>query len=465
MLESDRARGLHPRVADASGAVDSGRNQFCRSMPALMVAGAVVVIFTARYGLAHASLEGASVETAAAAVAVTIVGHGLALGRPVTRLHGALAAAAVLLAILAGDHGEADVFAALVLAAGLLLMLPCRSRAEPEELPQVHRLVDRTHDDPLAPFAMAANKSYVFSADASAGLAYRALGGLAVVSGDPLGDARRYPEVVSRFAALCRSRGWRIVVLGASESRLPLWQESPGVCGLKAIPIGRDVVVDVATFSLSGRSKRNLRQAVKRTHNAGISTEVVPEQELSAELRAELDDVMQASGRAAAGERGFAMMLGDTLSGHYPDVWLIIARDRAGRAQAFHRYAGTGGGTDLSLELPWRRKGAGNGIDERLSVDMIEWARHAGVQRVSLAFAPFPELFSQDPNTGLLVRAAYLLAHTGDRLIKLESLYRYLRKFDALGERRYVLISLTQLLPALFVLLRLEFGHRPSRSR
>lgn len=465
MLESDRVRGIRPRLAGTSGAVGPGLNQVCRSMPALIVTGGAVVVFTAWFGLVHVSVKGASVDAVAAAVAVIVVGHGMAQGRPITRLHAALAATAVLLAILAGDHGETDVFAAMILAAGPLLTAPSRSRAEPEALPQVHRLVDHTHDDPLAPFAMAANKSYVFSADASAGLAYRALGGLAVVSGDPIGDAHRYPEVVSRFATLCRSRGWRIVVLGASESRVALWQETGGVAALMAIPFGRDVVVDVGRFSLSGRSKRNLRQAVQRTHNAGVSTEIVAEQALSAELRAELDDVMQASGRAAAGERGFAMMLGDTLSGHYPDVWLIIARDRSGRAQAFHRYAGTGSGTDLSLELPWRRKGAPNGIDERLSVDMLEWAEHAGVQRVSLAFAPFPELFAKDPKTGIVVRAAYLLAHIGDRLIKLESLYRYLRKFDALGERRYVLIAPAQLLPALFVLLRLEFGHRPSRGR
>jgi lysylphosphatidylglycerol synthetase-like protein (DUF2156 family) len=328
----------------------------------------------------------------------------------------------------------------------------------------VRRLVDQTHDDPLAPFAMAADKSHVFSADATAALAYRALGGLAVVSGDPIGDDSRYAAVISQFAALCRSRGWRVVVLGASESRLALWREADGVGGLKAIPIGRDVVIDVGEFSLSGRRKRNLRQAVQRTHNAGITTEIVTERVLGADVHAELADVMRASGRAAAGERGFAMMLGGTLSGQYPDVWLIIARDRSGRAQAFHRYA-RAAGTDLSLELPWRRKGAPNGIDERLSVDMIEWAEHAGIQRVSLAFAPFPELFANDPKAGIAVRAGYLLAHIGDRLIRLESLYRYLRKFDAMGERRYVLVSPAQLLTALFVLLRLEFGRRPTRGR
>jgi lysylphosphatidylglycerol synthetase-like protein (DUF2156 family) len=56
---------------------------------------------------------------------------------------------------------------------------------------------------------------------------------------------------------------------------------------------------------------------------------------------------------------------------------------------------------------------------------------------------------------------AYAAIHLGDPLISLESLYRYLRKFHALGDRRYVVFPLSQLVPLLFVLLSLEFT--PSR--
>ena len=46
---------------------------------------------------------------------------------------------------------------------------------------------------------------------------------------------------------------------------------------MRAIPFGRDVVIDAADFHLTGRARRNLRQAVQRTHNAGITTEVIGE--------------------------------------------------------------------------------------------------------------------------------------------------------------------------------------------
>ncbi|QRY49862.1 hypothetical protein [Mycolicibacterium septicum] len=60
------------------------------------------------------------------------------------------------------------------------------------------------------------------------------------------------------------------------------------------------------------------------------------------------------------------------------------------------------------------------------------------------------------------MRALRTIAHAGDRLIKLESLYRYVRKFDAMGEQRYVLLPLVDLLPAAAVLVTLELApHRP----
>jgi lysylphosphatidylglycerol synthetase-like protein (DUF2156 family) len=59
-------------------------------------------------------------------------------------------------------------------------------------------------------------------------------------------------------------------------------------------------------------------------------------------------------------------------------VQLIVARDAAGRAQAFHRYATAAGGGVITLDIPWRRRGAPNGIDERLSVDMVIAAKKPG---------------------------------------------------------------------------------------
>jgi lysylphosphatidylglycerol synthetase-like protein (DUF2156 family) len=201
---------------------------------------------------------------------------------------------------------------------------------------------------------------------------------------------------------------------------------------------------------------------VQRTQNFGVTTEVVSEQDLDDRTLAELTEVLLASPSGARTERGFSMCLDGALEGSYPGVQLIVARDKHGRVQGFHRYVTAGHGSEVSLDVPWRRRGAPNGIDERLSVDMIAWARDNGGQRLSLAFAAFPEIFN-DKQRGKIANLIYTAIHLGDPLIALESLYRYLRKFHALRDRRYVMVSLTQIVPLLVVLLSLEFMPRRRR--
>ena len=283
---------------------------------------------------------------------VALIARGVFLGRPVTALH-ATAALAVLVSGLGARLLSFEVAGdVLVVAAGLALMWPTGARPQPDRLPKVWALVSATSGDPLAPFAMHELKAYHFNAAETAAIAYRTRMGYAVVSGDPIGDEDEFPALVGTFAALCHSRGWRIVVLGCSQRRANLWTD-PAVVGqtLRPVPIGRDVVVDVAHFEMAGRRFRNLRQAVARTHNAGISTEVVAEQALDGTMLAELTDVLSDSPKGAHTQRGFSMALDGALEGRYPGIQLIVARDRAGRVQGFHRYAAAGGGTDLSLDV------------------------------------------------------------------------------------------------------------------
>lgn len=409
--------------------------------------------------LAHSGRLGWCLSILAAAMLIT---RGIFLGRPVTAMH-AVAATTLLVAGLGAHVLSLDVLGQVIIAgSGLALMWPTAARPKPADLSRVWALIDVTKNDPLAPFSMQTGKCYHFDVTGTAALAYRTRLGFAVVSGDPIGDETRFGDLVTDFALLCHSHGWRIVVVGCGERRLGLWTPAAIGQSLRPIPIGRDVVVDTTRFELAGRRFRNLRQAVKRTHNFGISTEIVAERELDDPLRAELTSVLLDSRKGAHTDRGFCMNLDGVLEGRYPGTQLIIARDASGTVQGFHRYATAGGGSDLTLDVPWRRRAAPNGIDERLAVDMIVAARAAGAQRVSLAFAAFTDLFG-DERRGLVARCCYLLLHLLDPLIALESLDRYVRKFHAMDTRRYALVALAQTVPLALVLLTLEFMPRRRR--
>lgn len=461
------------RFGGAVTAPDRGRILVSSDVPAvrlisaLMLLGALgwVTVLAAREYLGYEPIApGRFAWSIAVLGALALITRGIFLGRPVTTAHAMGAFAAVVAGVGAHllSYGALGNF--LVAGSGLALVWPTTARPQPELLDQVWALINATRGDPLAPFAMHSSKSYHFNAGNTAAIAYRTRLGFAVVSGDPIGDSTQFEDLVADFVRMCRGRGWQIIVLAGGERHVRLWRKETVGQPMLAVPIGRDVVVDVHRFTLRGRRFRNVRQAVQRTHNFGVTTEIIDEQQLDATLTAELTEVLYAAHRAARTERGFCMNLDGALRGRYPGVKLAIARDGRGRVVAFHRYALAGEGSEVSLDMPFRRPGAPNGVDERLTVDMIADAKSLGAERLSLAFAAFPEIFdAADP--GLLQRIAFRLIHLLDPLIRLESLYRYLRKFHALAERRYVVLCVHHIPAALLVLLSLEFVPRPRRLR
>lgn len=319
------------------------------------------------------------------------------------------------------DAGSLVLLGVSVVLVVLLAPAPAPPPADGMTRGRVRELVGHPSSDTLAPFVLRHDKSYVVSRDGRAALGYRVLLGVAVVGGDPVGEPAAYQDVVDEFVEMCDRAGWRVAVLAVREDIAPLWRRH----GLRTIGIGDEVLLDVEGFTLSGRAMRNVRQAVTRTHTAGVTTTVVREGDLDRDLRAELA-ALSASWRGRARERGFSMILDGLLTGTHPDCVLVIARDDEGRLVGFQRYAPCGDA--LSLDSMRRDRSGLNGLNERMIVDLVTYARARGVRTLSLNFAAFRALLDKEDRNVLEV-AGYQALHLLDPFIRLESLYRFNAKF------------------------------------
>jgi lysyl-tRNA synthetase class 2 len=334
----------------------------------------------------------------------------------------------------------------IVVVRTLLAPAPPPPPGDPAEREHVTQLVADPGSGTLAPFAMRQDKSYVFSPGSRAAIGYRVLFGVAVAGGDPVGDPRSYDSAVNAFRAMCDQMGWRPAVL-ASEHTWP---------GMRAIGIGDEVVLHPGSFTLEGRAMRNVRQAVKRSHNAGVTTQIIAERSLTPARRAELLEIASKSLGGAA-ERGFSMILDELLTGWHPGCMVAIA-SVGDTPVAFQRYASCGAG--LSLDSMRRLPDSPNGVHERLIVDLMA---AVDVKEVSLNFAAFRELLDATDRTAV-EQAGYRALHLLDPLISVESLYLFNRKFRPEYRPRAVQFrSWKEIGWVGAALLTLEFGRvRPS---
>jgi lysyl-tRNA synthetase class 2 len=325
------------------------------------------------------------------------------------------------------------------LAGGTWLLLgwiaPWRYRLlqEARDRARARELVTRWGADTLSPFVLRADKSYFFSENRSAFVAYRVVGGVAIVSGDPVGAPAEYGPLLDRFITFARERGWRLAILGASERSLGLYRGR----GLHALYHGDEAVVETEKFCLEGRPIRKVRQSVHRLQRAGYRAEILRPGQIDAALRQELETIAH-TWRGTEPERGFVMALDALFQLGDEDALFVVGRKPDGAPAGFLHFAVCRAGAALSLSSMPRERSTPNGFNEWLICETVEWARENGFARISLNFAPFAALLAPEAELSRLQR---LERHALLRLkghFQLDNLLLFNRKFFPRWQRRFV---------------------------
>ncbi len=309
-----------------------------------------------------------------------------------------------------------------------------------EERLQARALVRTYGRDTLAFFKLRHDKSYLFSADARAFLAYRVENRVMVVSGDPVGDPASIPGLIVEAIDHAELHDLRFAAVGASEETRRVYAQA----GLHALYIGDEAIVDTGAFSLEGRAIRKVRQSVHRVERAGFVIEAVELAQADDELLAELEHV-SALWRGGAAERGFSMAL-DRIGGPgQEDTVLVIARDAEGAVAGFIHFVPSYGLAAMSLTSMRRRPDTPNGLMEALIVRSVALLRERGVRQVSLNFAAFGR-YLREPQGPLEQALAHVLG-VADRWFQIERLYRFNAKFAPQWQPRYLIYQSTSSLP------------------
>lgn len=409
------------------------------SKPRLAIHIAALAVAVALYGVVTLWVNRLMVDQAYTPVlALRLTGRALAglSFRGANHLSGPVADWFPLSVFLLGTGGAAFILAEW------LAPWRYRLRRGVHELAVVRRLVTTFGADTLAPFALRADKSYFFARDESAFLAYRVVGGVAIVAGDPIGKPSEREDLLRSFLDFAHDRGWRVAVLGASERDLGLYRS----LGLRALYHGDEAVVETRAFSLEGRPIRKVRQSVHRLERAGFTARVLRPNEIDATLRAQLAEVTRVW-RGNAPERGFVMALDALFRDDDDDAVFVLGLDETGVPHGFLHFAVCPAGSALSLSSMPRTADAPNGFTEWLICESIAWARENGFARVSLNFSPFAALLSPDGELSVAQRVQAATLRRMKPWFQLDNLLLFNRKFLPGWQRRFVVYERRRDLP------------------
>ncbi|HZZ54560.1 MAG TPA: phosphatidylglycerol lysyltransferase domain-containing protein [Trebonia sp.] len=309
-----------------------------------------------------------------------------------------------------------------------------RARLGAADATRIRELLARQGDrDSLGYFALRNDKNVIWSPSGKSCVCYRVVSGVMLASGDPIGDPEAWPGAIAEFLTVAARHAWRPAVMGCSELGAEVWCREGD---LTALELGDEAIVNVAEFSLSGRSMRNVRQMVNRVAKAGYVAEIRRVGDIP---RAELDRIIKVSDswRGSSTERGFSMALGRIGGPGDGDCVLMTATENGVLRAILHFVPW--GMDGLSLDLMRRDRTAQPGLNDFLITEAIKAAPGLGVKRISLNFAMFRAALERGERIGAgpVLRAWRGLLVFASRWFQIESLYKFNAKFCPIWEPRF----------------------------
>lgn len=278
--------------------------------------------------------------------------------------------------------------------------------------------------DTLDYFSLRDDKLYFVSSDEKAFIAYTYVGRYALVSGDPIGDARSIPLVVDEFLAMCKERAWGVSFLAVRESDQALYRQR----GLNTVYLGDEAVIDVRGFRLEGKKWKSIRQSsgrVERTYRFVWMNESEASPQLLSQLNA-----ISTRWRGKKPERGFTMTLNQDVNGANPDFRLCIALDENDTPGGFLRIVPIyGDRKGFTLDLMRRDPDTPNGMTEFLLTRTIMAMDAAGYERLSMNFAAWGRFFESDIDYTFLQRIAKIILNILSPFYQIRSLKEFNQRF------------------------------------
>jgi lysyl-tRNA synthetase, class II len=335
---------------------------------------------------------------------------------------------------------------------------PSSNRHVEHEHRAARAIVDAHGTDSLSPFLLRPDKALAFAAGGV--LAYRVIGGTAVISADPVAPDGAAGDVLSAFRAQARRRGWQTVLWGAAQTHLETYR----ALGLHALCVGEEAFVDPRTFTLEGRTVRKLRQSVHRVARRGWAISAYDGREIDAWLETEIELVAARWHDDHPHVHGFAMGMGAFTSPPRADDLYVLARSPSGELGGVMRFVTCG--DTLSLETMHRVGETPNGLNEALVARALAEARGRAVAEVSLNYAGLAHLIRREPSRNPVTRALTQVALGPlHRRFQMDRLVRFNEKFSPQWRPRYLVYESRAALPLTIARVLQAEGYLPHHER
>ena len=273
------------------------------------------------------------------------------------------------------------------------------------------------------------DKSYFFSTDNEAFLAYGVARGVAVCFANPEGRPGSIRPLMQEFKEYCYNNGWLIAFVAANDAYRPIFDEF----GYSRIIIGADAVIDIDKFLEETVRNKYFRNIVNRFTKGNFTTErYLPphDPKLITELRYVSNDWLKVPGR-----KEWSFITGRFSPQYFQETPLFVLRDENSRALAFANELPRYKANEATIDLMRHRRDIPKNAMDFLFVELMRRLQEEGIKYFNLGLSPMARENGADSGSQRLLDYIY---RASQAFISTKGLHQYKAKFEPNWETRYV---------------------------
>lgn len=273
----------------------------------------------------------------------------------------------------------------------------------------------------------------------SAVISYKVAGGVAMAMGGPCGDLPA-EEVLAAWTRDVKARNLKPCVALADSALVTTGR----TLGYKALPIGHEAMVNLETFTLTGKAVQDLRTARNRGLREGwVIREYRPDDWPRI-------DTINKRWLKKHGNYELEFGLGKSTPKYLSESRTVVLTDKDGQLLGYCNLIELPGSRARSIDLMRRDDEAPNGVMEALFLHEIEQAKADGFKYFDLGMAPLSLLDEADgQDSPAMAELLRLTFEHGGQLFDFKGLYNFKKKFRPEWHPYYLLYPGPSSLPGI----------------
>ena len=276
-----------------------------------------------------------------------------------------------------------------------------RKHHAPTSQEKAYKLVERFGNSPVDHFKTYRDKLFYFSDQFEAFIAYRIANGFAIVLEEPVCADDYKIAVLQEFDRHCHKMGLKTAFYRVDETGMSYFN----YLKKRKLLIGQEAVLELDKFTLEGREKKSLRNALNSLQKKGYTTSVFRtplSKELVSGLKQVSDEWLKHYEKK---EIVFSQGMFDEKEIQQQDV--IMIRDEMGTVKAFLNIIPDFAPEECTYDLIRKTADAPGGCMDALIIELVKYAKEKRLKYLNLGLVPMAGIEQPENTAERLIRYAY----------------------------------------------------------